>query len=90
MFRLWAKEWKKGRMLKDKVVCNDNPSLNRTRKIFAAIEEVCSEFDLSNPIWLDKDIAEFKQHDKVRFSKDNFMDEIDFDYLEIQVIEEDE
>ena len=90
MFRLWAKEWKKGRMLKDMVVCNDNLELNRTKKIFAAIEEVCSEFDLSIPIWLDSNIAEFKQHDKVRFSKDNFMDEIDFDYLEIHVIEEDE
>lgn len=90
MFRLWAKEWKSSRMLRDMVVCNDNPKLNRTKKIFAAIEEVCSEFDLSIPIWLDSNIAEFKQHDKVRFSKDNFIDEIEFDYLEIQVIEEDE
>lgn len=90
MFRLWAKEWKSNRMVKDMVVKNDNPELNRTKKIFAALEEVCSEFDLSVPMWLDSNIAEFKQHDRVRFSKDNFIDEIDFDYLEIHVIEEDE
>lgn len=90
MFRLWAKMWKSGRMLKDYVVCNEGKELNRTRKIFAAIDEVCNEFDLSRPIWLDSNIAEFKRHDKVRFSKDNFMDSIDFDYLEIHVIEEDE
>ncbi len=90
MFRLWAKIWKSGRMTRDMVVCNDNRGLNRTRKIFAALEKICKEFDLSRPIWLDNSIAEFQRHDKVRFSKDNFIDEIDFDYLEIQVIEEDD
>lgn len=89
MFRLWAKIWESGHMRKDMVVCNEDKELNRTRKIFAAIEEVCNEFDLSLPIWLDNNIAEFKKHDKVRFNKDNFIDDIDFDYLEIQVIEED-
>lgn len=77
-------------MLRDTVVCNEEKGLNRTKKIFSAIEEVCNEFDLSRPIWLDSNIAEFKKHDKVRFSKDNFIDDIDFDYLEIHVIEEDE
>lgn len=89
MFRLWAKIWESGHMRKDMVVCNEDKELNRTRKIFAAIEEVCNEFDLSRPIWLDNNIAEFKKHDKVRFNKDNFIDDIDFDYFEIQVIEED-
>ena len=46
------------------------------------------EFDLSKPIWLDSTIAEFKRHAKARFYQDNFVDSIDFDYLEIQVIEE--
>ena len=90
MFRLWAKVWKSGHMIKDMTVSNKDRSLNRTKKIFSAIEDVCTEFDLSRPIWLDNSIAEFKKHDKVRFGKDNFIDEIDFDYLEIQVIEEDE
>lgn len=90
MFRLWAKLFESGHMRRDLTVCNDSSELNRTRKIFAALEEVCNEFDLSRPIWLDKNIAEFKKCDKVRFYKDNFMDDFDFDYLEIQVIEEDE
>ena len=46
------------------------------------------QFDLSKPIWLDSTIAEFKRHAKARFYQDNFVDSIDFDYLEIQVIEE--
>lgn len=89
MFRLWGKIWKDSRLIKDKVICNDDPNLNRTRKIFDAIDELCYEFDLSKPIWLDSTVADFKKHDKTRFNQDNFIDFIDFDYLEIHVIEED-
>lgn len=90
MFRLWGKIWKDTHLIKDMVICNDNPDLNRTRKIFDAIDTLCYEFDLSKPIWLDSTVADFQKHDKTRFTKDNFIDAIDFDYLEIQVIEEDD
>lgn len=89
MFRLWAKIFKDNRMLTDLVVCNDDPALNRTRKIYHAIDEICYELDLSKPIWLQSTIEDFKIHDKTRFTSDNFIESIEFDYLEIQVIEED-
>lgn len=90
MFRLWAKIWKSNRLVKDLVICNNDNSLNRTRKIYKAIDDICYEFDLSKPIWLDSTISDFQKHDKTRFNKDNFIDAIDFDYLEIHVIEEDD
>jgi hypothetical protein len=89
MFRLWAKIFKDNRMLKDIVICNDDSKINRTQKIFSAIDDICYEFDLSKPIWLDSTIADFKRHDKTRFTQDNFIDRIDFDFLEIHIIEED-
>ena len=89
MFRLWAKEFKDNHMIKDIVIANNSPCMTRTKKIFAAIENICQEFDLSNPIWLDSTIEDFKRFDKTRFTQDNFIDSIDFDYLEIHVIEED-
>lgn len=89
MFRLWAKAFKNNHMLYDTVITNDNPKLNRTKKIFHAIDDICYQFDLSKPIWLDATVEDFKRHNKTRFSQDNFIDAIDFDYLEIQVIEED-
>lgn len=88
MFRLWGKIWKDNHLLKDTVFEEDS-SDTRTHKIFRGLEEICYEFDLGKPIWLDKTVAEFKRHDKARFSQDNFIEEIPFDYLEIQVIEED-
>ena len=87
MFRLWGKVFKDNRMLKDTVICNDSDD-TRTHKIFHALDEICQEFDLSKPIWLDSTIAEFKKHDKTRFYQDNFVESIDFDYLEIHIIEE--
>ncbi|MDD5936875.1 MAG: hypothetical protein PUC65_15150 [Clostridiales bacterium] len=89
MFRLWAKVVKNNHMIKDMVICNEDQQLSRTKKIFEAIEEVCNKFDLSKPIWLESTIADFKRHDKTRFTQDNFIETIDFDYLEIHVIEED-
>lgn len=87
MFRLWGKIFKDNRMLKDTVICNETDS-SRTNKIFQALEDICLEFNLEKPIWLDATIADFKKHDKTRFYQDNFIESIDFDYLEIHVIEE--
>lgn len=88
MFRLWAKEWKDNRMVRDITICNDDND-TRTHKIFKALEEACYQFDLSVPIWLDVNIREFKRVAKTRFTKDSFIESVPFDYLEIQVIEED-
>ena len=88
MFRLWAKIFENNHMLKDSCI-EDAGDDTRTHKIFKALEEVCYQFDLAKPIWLDKNISEFKRHNKTRFTRDNFVESINFDYLEIQVIEED-
>ncbi len=88
MFRLWAKEFKENRMLKD-IVIEDNRDDTRTHKIFHALEEICLQFDLGKPIWLEATVSDFKRHSKPRFTQDNFIEEIEFDYLEIQIIEED-
>lgn len=87
MFRLWGKIWKENRLIKDAVIC-DTSEDTRTHKIFHALDELCYQFDLSKPIWLDSNIAEFKKRDKTRFYQDNFVESIEFDYLEIQIIEE--
>ncbi len=88
MFRLWAKLFADNHMLKDTVIC-DGTEDTRTHKVFHALDEICREFDLGKPIWLETNIKEFQRHAKVRFYKDSFMEEIEFDYLELQVIEED-
>lgn len=88
MFRLWAKTFHNNHMLQDIVIADDSED-TRTHKVFRALDEICLHFDLGRPIWLDATVSDFKRYSKTRFTQDNFIESIDFDYLEIQVIEED-
>lgn len=88
MFRMWGKIWKDNHMLQDTVICISDYSLSRTAMVFESLEEICYQFDLGKPIWLELNITEFQRHDKTRFGQDCFVEHIPFDYLEIQVIEE--
>ncbi len=85
--RIWFKLFKDSHLLQDTVITDESDD-TRTHKIFRALEQACYEFDLSKPLWLDATAAEFKHHAKARFYQDNFMEQIDFDFLEIHVIEE--
>lgn len=84
---MWGKIFKDNRMIKDQTISNDRGD-SRTHKVFEALNELCDGWDLGKPIWLETNIAEFKKRSKTRFSQDNFIESIDFDFLEIHVIEE--
>jgi len=88
MFKVWAKIIKENHLLQDIVV--ENPAQDtRTHKVFQCLEQVCYAFDLSNPIWLDANVTEFRRLRKTRFTKDCFIEEIDFDYLDAELLLQD-
>ena len=90
MFKLWCKLYdKNNHPFKDVVIENNDVQVNRTKKVLNAVHDACYQFDLQEPIWLDANITDFKRHSKVRFNQDNFIEIIEFSYMEIQVIEED-
>ena len=86
--RIWFKLFKDNHLLNDTVICEYDFQMTRTERIFHAVSEASMAFDLSQPIWLDANIREFKRHNKTRFTQDNFVEIIDFDFLEIHIIEE--
>lgn len=86
--RIWGKVIKDNHLLRDHVIENYSTD-TRTTKVFAALNELCVRFDLGVPLWLDTNIKDFQRHAKTRFSQDSFIEPIDFDFLEFQVIEED-
>ena len=63
--------------------------MRRTQKVYAALDEICDVMDLSHPVWLKANQEDFIRHARTRFTQDNFMESIDFDYLDFNVIEED-
>lgn len=88
MFRMWGKIFKENHLLKDTVICISDYSLSRTQMVFQALTDICYEFDLGEPIWLESNVHDFQRHSKTRFFQDNFIEQIEFDFLEIQIIEE--
>ena len=88
MFRMWGKLMKHNRLLQDTTISIGDYSLTRTQMVFQALDTICYEFDLERPMWLSANIHDFQIHSKTRFVQDNFIESIDFDFLEIQVIEE--
>ena len=86
--RIWCKLFEKNHMLKDTVMENYDISMSRTAKVYDCLERACYEFDLEKPMWLDKNKREFISHARTCFYQDNFIEHIDFDYLDFQVIEE--
>lgn len=86
--RIWFKILKDNHLLQDLTI-EDISKETRTHKVFNALEECCYQFNLSRPIWLDSTVKDFQKHARARFTKDAFVEDIEFDYLEIHVIEED-
>lgn len=88
MFRMWVKVWNENHLVKDMVYENDK-NIRRTEKVLDGLREACEKWDMTSPIWLDVNIKDFKRHSRCRFNKDSFVEAIEFEYLELQVIEED-
>lgn len=87
--RIWGKLWKNNRMIEDTVIENYDMEQTRTTKVYESLDKICQTFDLQNPIWLDINKQDFIRTSKCRFYADSFIETIDFDYLELHVIEED-
>ena len=88
MFRLWGRIFSEGKLVRDYVAECADYSKSRTAMVMEGVREICHDFDLPEPIWLENNIRDFQRRSKVRFSRDNFIEEIDFYYLELQEIEE--
>lgn len=88
MFRMSGTIYKDGRIVRDCVSRQEDYSVSRTQHVLTALREICDYLDLEVPIWLDQNIRQFKQKSKTQFYPDSFMEQIPFDYLAIEIIEE--
>lgn len=87
--RIWGKIMKENKLIKDTVVELYDNEMTRTKKVYRALEQMCETFDLATPIWLEQNKQDFIRHARTRFTQDNFIESIAFDYLDFHVIEED-
>ena len=88
MFKVWGRIVKNHKYTEEYTACVDDDTLNRTRKVYKALEIICNELNLAVPIWLPLNQKDFIKNSRTRFTQDSFVEEIDFDYLDFQVIDE--
>lgn len=87
MIRLWGKIIKNSKIISHaEFTCNEEIVYQEQLK--KCIKELCYEMDLQKPFWLPKNLEEYNRTKKTSFIQDNFVEEINFDRFEIQVLEE--
>ena len=60
----------------------------RFEDVEEALTELCHEFDIPRPIWLDKHEREYGEFRRTRFLPEHFMEEVPFQRLEIEFLED--
>ncbi|MFA9423159.1 MAG: hypothetical protein ACERLG_06255 [Sedimentibacter sp.] len=87
MYKLWAKKIKSNKIINSLVVKNKE-DLSLEEKRDKCLKEICQKLDISVPIWLKNHELEFSQFKYVTFNPHDFIDEIDFDKLEIELLDD--
>ena len=85
--RLWGKLVKNNKIIKDNTV----PLIvedDYQAALKEAMIQLCDSFDIAKPYWLNKNLNEYNRLGKTSFNKDNFIEEIEFDKLVIEELED--
>lgn len=90
MIRIWGKLMKKNRFLQDATFTSHSTSLSLMERIDESIDFFTMDFDIQKPMWFDKNTKELDKFGKTEFYADQFIESVDFDYFEIEIIENDE
>ena len=84
MARLWARIIKKHR-IERQATCECTWG-----QAGDALTELCREFDIPRPLWLAKHEREFEEFRRTVFLPEHVMEEVPFQRLEIEFLEDDE
>ena len=83
MSRLWAKIIRKHRIERQATA---DAAFDGVED---ALTELCREFDIPRPLWLNKHYREFDEFRRTQFLPEHFMEDVPFERLEIEFLEDD-
>ncbi len=86
MFRLWGKIVKNNSIITEKVYESATAGLSDEDKIKKGVESLCYDFDIQVPLWFNDNFMALARIGSTRFKAHHFIEEIDFDYFEIEII----
>ncbi|MDD6882345.1 MAG: hypothetical protein PUD50_01415 [Eubacteriales bacterium] len=82
MARLWIRMVNKHRVVKQETVACAWDGIEE------ALTETCRDWDIPRPVWLNKHAHEMEDFRRTAFAKDHFMEDVSFDRLEIEFLED--
>lgn len=89
MFKVWGKVIKNNKIIESIDITDTSPGSQKD-KFKKAIEKICYKLDLSTPLWLIQHDNEFRTFKRATFSSDDFVEDMEFDKLEVDLISTDE
>jgi hypothetical protein len=85
--KLYGKLIKERKIMREEVAINIDDSISFHAKLEKCLVEVCKKLECQVPLWLDKNTKEFVLYRKTFFSKEQFIESVWFDKLEIRIEE---
>lgn len=87
MFRLWGKVYKDDSIIKNTVIHMDEGGHSTDTLTNNCMDQLCDTLDLQHPMWLNDNKKEYPVYGRTSFNQNHFIEDIDFDHLEIEIIE---
>lgn len=88
MLKLWGKLIKHHKILREAVLDTELTG-DTAQTVRSALNDFAPALDIARPIWLPKNETDLTKFIVTRFYPDQFMESIDFDWLEIEIIGDD-
>lgn len=87
MLKVWGKILKNGKLIKSETFTSDKEGLDDA--MLEALEHFGRAFDIEVPMWNAKHTVELGVFRRVIFREDDFIDIINFDRFEIEILDRD-
>lgn len=87
MDRFWAKIIQNNKIVESLDMEGDLENTT-DENMKTCLEKTCNHFDLSMPVFLPKHKRDWTDYKKVTFTMDDFIDEINFDKFEFELVKE--
>ncbi len=86
--RIWAKVLQDHKIIRETVREFSSARPSDREGWSVPLHELCQDLDLCRPVMLRKHVNDLKQFSRVVFKPADFMDSVDFDEFEIEVLPE--
>lgn len=84
MIRIWAKVLKNNKIVKQYVF--EKAENMDYSQFFDYLRDICENLDIATPVLIKTHLFNYAKYNVVRFSKDDFMESIEFDKLVLENI----